>query len=136
MSTPPRILAVGEEPPPLTPTPAADRDGRADEATGKPKGKRASAGRFLCINAFIDATMGGLTPAERSVWFILWRDTKPSGLAETSQASLARRAGVSDRSIRTALRRLERMGLITIIRRGSLRRGASIYRVHPPSRER
>src|SRR5262245_1848166 len=61
-----------------------------------------------------------VTPAERSVWLILWRDTKPSGLAKTSQMSMARRAGVSDRSIRAALRGLEHKGLITVVRRGSL----------------
>src|SRR5262245_27243252 len=130
MSALPRILAVGEEPPPLNPTPAAD--GRAS----KPKGKRASAGRFQCINAFIDATLGMLTPAERSAWLILWRDTKPNGLAKTSQASMARRAGVSDRAIRAALRRLAGTGLVTVVHRGSLRRGPSIYRVHPLGRER
>jgi hypothetical protein len=131
MSALPRVLAVGEEAPPLNPTPANDRH----TGKGKPKGKRISAGRFQCINAFIDATMGTLTPAERSAWLILWRDTKPNGLAKTSQASMARRAGVSDRSIRTALRRLEGKGLATVVHRGSLRRGPSIYRVHPLSRD-
>jgi len=135
MSALPRILAVGEEPPPLHPTPAADRRCRNGKAS-KPKRNYTSAGRFHCINAFIDATMGMLTPAERAAWLILWRDTKPNGLAETSQASMGRRAGVSDRAIRTALRRLEGMGLITVVHRGSLRRGPSIYRVHPLGRER
>jgi hypothetical protein len=134
---PPRIIAVGEEPPPMD-GPAPSSNGRQRHKggdVGKPKGKRASAGRFLCINAFIDATMALLTPAERACWIILWRDTKPNGLAETSQMSMARRAGVSDRSIRTALRGLEQRGLATVVHRGSLRRGASAYRVHPLSRE-
>ena len=77
-----------------------------------------------------------LPPAERAVWLILWRDTKPNGLAGTSQMSIARRAGVSDRAVRSALRRLEREGLVSIVHRGSLRAGASIYRVHPLGRER
>jgi hypothetical protein len=122
MSGPP-ILAVGQEPPPLVPAPARPPD--------RAKGTRASVGRFQCVNAFIDATMGGLTPAERSAWLILWRDTKPNGLAATSQTSMARRAGVSDRSIRTALRGLERRRLLTVVHRGSLRSGVSIYRVRP-----
>jgi hypothetical protein len=135
LNAPPRILAVGEEPAPLDPPPAADRHGRNGK-TSKPKRKPSSAGRFQCINAFIDATMETLTPAERAAWLILWRDTKPNGLAETSQMSMARRAGVSDRSIRAALRRLEGKGLVTVVHRGSLRRGPSIYRVHPLGRER
>jgi DNA-binding MarR family transcriptional regulator len=83
------------------------------------------------VNAFIDATMADLTPAERGVWFVLWRDTKPNGLAATSQASIARRAGVTDRAVRKALRRLEGRGLVRVIHRGSLRRGPSSYRVFP-----
>lgn len=135
-----RIIPVGEEPPPMeSPGPAASSNGRHRRQggeRGKPKGKRVSAGRFHCINAFIDATMATLTPAERAAWLILWRDTKPNGLAETSQTSMARRAGVSDRSIRTALRGLEEWGLVTVVHRGSLRRGVSVYRVHPLARER
>jgi hypothetical protein len=101
----------------------------------RPKRKRSSAGRFQSINAFIDVTMARLAPAQRAVWFILWRDTKPTGLAGTSQASLARRAGVSDRAVRSALRVLEQAGLVIVVRRGSLRRGPSTYRVHPLRRQ-
>jgi hypothetical protein len=136
----PRVIPVGEEPPPMEgPAPAPSGNGRPRHRggePGKPKGKRASAGRFQCINAFIDATMATLTPAERAAWLILWRDTKPNGLAETSQTSMARRAGVSDRSIRTALRGLEKRGLVTVVNRGSLRRGTSVYRVRPLGLER
>jgi hypothetical protein len=129
----PRVLAVGEEPPPLNSSPAR-RPAAAER--GKAKGKAATRGRFQCINAFIDATMAGLTPAERSVWLILWRDTKPNGLAATSQADLARRAGTSDRAVRFALVALQRRGLVAVVRRGSLRRGPSSYRVFPLCRER
>src|SRR5262245_56041422 len=99
-----RVLAVGEEPPPLDPATARQPDAAE---RGKAKAKPATRERFQVINAFIDATMGTLTPAERSVWLILWRDTKPNGLAETSQVDLARRAGVSDRAVRSALDALE-----------------------------
>jgi hypothetical protein len=133
---PPPPLAVGEEPPPLDPSPSPRDRRTADQGKGsKAKGKTATRGRFQCINAFIDATMAELTLAERSTWFILWRDTKPNGLAETSQASIARRAGVSDRAVRKALARLTRLGLVGVIRRGSLRRGPSSYRVFPLARQ-
>jgi hypothetical protein len=131
MSTPPVILRVGEEPPPLDSGRPAAQPGPTPTRASGPKGERPSQGRFQCINAFIDVTMADLTPAERSVWLILWRDTKPGGLATTSQASLAARAGVSDRAVRKALRRLEGRGLVSVARRGSLRRGPSAYRVRP-----
>jgi len=131
----PRIIPVGGELPPMDPRP--ERPARPSPGkASKPKGERSASGRFQCINAFLDVTMAGLPPAERAVWLILWRDTKPNGLAGTSQMSLARRAGVSDRAVRSALRRLERDGLVTVVHRGSLRAGASIYRVRPLARER
>jgi hypothetical protein len=131
-----RIIPVGGEPPPMDGRAAADRGGRhrCHGDRGGPGGNQHPRGRFQCVNAFIDVTMAGLSPAERAVWLILWRDTKPSGLAETSQASLASRAGVTDRAVRAALRRLKDRGLVTVVRRGDLRRGASLYRVHPLAR--
>src|SRR5262249_6577276 len=129
--TPPHIIPVGEEPPPMeSPGPAPSGNGRHRDGS-QPKRKAATRGRFQGINAFIDFTMAGLTPAERSVWLILWRDTKPNGLAATSQADLARRAGVSERAVRFALNELRGKGLIAVVRRGSLRRGPSSYRVVP-----
>jgi hypothetical protein len=125
----PCIIPVGQEPQALEPA-GAPWPGKPNRG----KGKAATRGRFQCINAFIDATMGTLTPAERSVWLILWRDTKPNGLAETSQADLARRGGVSDRAVRFALAALCGKGLVAVVRRGSLRRGPSSYRVFPLAR--
>jgi hypothetical protein len=120
------VLPPMDPPPPPSATPGCSN-------RSKPKGKHAdrrTRGRFVTINTFIDATMAGLRPAERAVWLILWRDTKPEGLARTSQTSLARRAGVSDRAVRSALGRLVLLGLVTIVHRGNLRRGPSVYRVH------
>jgi hypothetical protein len=140
----PRVIPVGEEPPPMDDYCDADRNRRqADATNGRhrsngdrngPAGKHDSRGRFQCVNAFIDVTMAALNPTERATWMVLWRDTKPNGLAETSQASLASRAGVTDRAVRKALKGLQGRGLVTIVRRGSLRRGASVYRVHPITR--
>jgi hypothetical protein len=120
----PRILAVGEELPPL------NAGERRPPKPSKAKGPT-RAGRFQTINAFLDVTMAGLIPSERAAWLILWRDTKRDGLARTSQADLARRAGITDRQIRKALAGLQRKGLLTIVHRGGLRRGSTVYRVHP-----
>jgi hypothetical protein len=128
MSAQPRILPVGEEPPPL------HRGGPARrEATGvtRRKEKRSSRGRFLCINAFLDVTMAGLDRAALAVWLLLWRDTKPDGLARTSQADLARRAGCDPRTVRRALAILQGAGLVTVVSQGGLNRGLSVYRVDP-----
>ena len=56
---------------------------------------------------------------------------EPDGLAQTDQSDIARRAGVSDRSVRRALARLKAAGLLTVVWRDGLRKGPSEYRVHP-----
>jgi len=86
-------------------------------------------GRFQEVNGFIDYTMRFLTPAAREVWFILWRDTKSNGLARTGQADIARRAGVSERAVRSALTELKAAGVVRVVRQGRLGAGASTYRV-------
>jgi DeoR/GlpR family transcriptional regulator of sugar metabolism len=44
---------------------------------------------------------------------------------------MARHAGVSDRTIRRALKRLEIAGLLKAVYRGGFRRGLTKYRVRP-----
>ena len=98
--------------------------------TEKPKRTKQTAERFGAINAFTDFTLRSLTRNETAVWLVLWRDTK-GGTARTSQADLARRAGIAERTARRAVDRLERSGLLTVTYRGGLRRGVSTYRIHP-----
>jgi hypothetical protein len=124
----PRIIAVGEEPPPMDAPPS----GRPPER-GKPKGKtggaKAKAGeRFAVLNAFVDFALAYLSRADIAVWLVLFRDTR-EGTARTSYDYLARRAGLNRRNVGRALRRLEGRGLLKIVHRGGLRRGASRYRV-------
>jgi hypothetical protein len=123
-------IPVGQEPPPMH-APAH----RPGSPPGKAKGKHSSRGRFEAINAFLDVTMEGLRCAERAVWLLLWRDTKPNGLARTSQGDLARRAGCSTRAVRQALAALEKAGLVSIVRQGGLHRGLSVYRIKPLRRD-
>jgi hypothetical protein len=99
--------------------------------TSKKAGKRRSAGRFEALNSFVDLTLRGLDPTAAVVWLILYRDTKPNGLACTSQSDLSRRAGLSASSVYRALRRLEKLGLVIVVRKGRLNVGASVYRVQP-----
>jgi hypothetical protein len=127
-STGPPIIPLGEELPILDESAEQSKE----RAKGKKKsGKRKTGERFQTINAFVDFTLATLTPAECKTWVILWRDTKPNGLAETSQADLARRAGISDRAVRSAVKLLESKGLLKVVKRGGLRKGVSVYQVKP-----
>jgi hypothetical protein len=134
MNSEPPILKVGQEPPPLHrangSTPARHQDN--DEAKGKPD-RRSTGDRFAVVNAFVDFTAGTLTRAEVLVWLVLWRDTKRDGTARTSQADLARRAGVNLKTVKRAVAGLRRRRLVTVVSRGNLRRGPSVYRVYPLS---
>ena len=131
--TPPRIIAVGEEPPPM--------DGPAPSSNGKqpyqgdplPKGKQDSAKtkareRFAVLNAFVDFALAAMSRREIAVWLVLYRDTK-DGTARTSYDDLARRTGLNRRNVGRAVRQLEARGLVKIVHRGGLGRGVSRYRV-------
>jgi len=124
---PPRILAVGEEPPPMNPAPAPERRPAAGDR-GKAKGKSGTGERFKVINTFADFTLAQLGRAEIAVWLLLWRDTR-DGTARTAYDDLARRAGCDRRSIGRAIRRLEKLGLVQVVHRGGFGRGPSRYRV-------
>jgi hypothetical protein len=122
----PRILKVGEEPPPMR-TPEAEQR-RAAAKTGKAKGQ--SGERFKTLNTFVDFALAELSRAEIAVWLILYRDTR-DGSARTAYDDLARRAGCNRRNVGRAIRRLERLDLLKVIHRGGLGRGPSRYRVRP-----
>ncbi len=130
--TEPRILPGCAVLPPMElPKPKQEPSKKAEQ----PKRKKETAGRFAVINAFADMTLAGLDRSEIAVWLLLWRDTKPDGLAKTSQANLAQRAGVTERTARRAIGSLQRAKLLTVTYRGGLRRGVSTYRVHQLERE-
>ena len=101
-----------------------------EPATAKPRAKTSPKrkDRFAEINAFADVSMRELTRAEIAVWLLLWRDTKPNGLAKTSQVDLARRGGLSDRAVRSAITKLRKLGLLNVVAKGRTGR-ASTYRV-------
>jgi predicted DNA-binding transcriptional regulator len=137
VNTSPPIIPVGQEPPPLhrPPSPARHQGDQGHQGKAKGKAGRRKAGdRFAVLNAFVDFTAGGLSRNEILVWLALYRDTR-NGTARTSQADLARRAGVSDRTVRNALGRLAKKGLVRTVYRGGIGRGASAYRVYavPPN---
>ena len=118
--------------------PAADDDERNARKTNKAKGKterRRIGNRFAVLNSFCDFTLRELTRAEIAAWLTLYRDTKPDGLAKTSQADIGRRTGLNVGTVKRAIARLCGRGLLTVVRRGSLRRGPSVYRVRPLTKD-
>lgn len=124
----PRILAVGEEPPPMR---SPDQE-HATSGTSKAKGKNKSAAgeRFKVISTFADFTLAQLSRAEITVWILLWRDTR-DGTARTAFDDLARRSGCNRSTVFRAVRRLRARGLLKVIHQGGFGRGPSRYRVLP-----
>ncbi len=96
----------------------------------KPKSRTRSE-RFAVLNAFVDTGMADLTGAETKVWLILFRDTRGTGTARTAQTDMARRAGLSVRSVKLALRSLTAKGMVRLVHRGRLNVGPSVHTVHP-----
>lgn len=97
-------------------------------SNGKPKNKRTTSDRFGVLNGFVDCSMAGLSRCELATWLVLYRDTR-NGTATTSQADIARRAGLSDRAVRGGITKLRKLGLLEIVFQGGLNRGPSRYRV-------
>jgi DNA-binding MarR family transcriptional regulator len=99
---------------------------------GRPKGEAGD--RFAVLNSFVDFTMAGLTRNEIPVWLILYRDTR-DGSVSVSQGNIARRAGVTARTVRRVLARLAARGLVKILKRGGLQTGPSRYQVTAQGKE-
>jgi len=89
-----------------------------------------TAGRFQVLNTFIDFTISQLTRADMVAWLVLYRDSR-NGVARTSQADIARRGGLSVRAVKLAITKLTGMGLLKVVDRGGLNKGASSYQVKP-----
>ena len=85
-------------------------------------------GRFEVLNAFVDGSLAQCTKAEAAVWLVLYRDTK-GGTAKTGQTWIAKRAGVNARTVRSALTKLKRRGLVDVVKRGGPSAGLAVYRV-------
>jgi hypothetical protein len=137
----PRIIAVGEEPPPMdgpaplscscrdTPkarTPGQKKAKKGNHFPGTPKARARE--RFAVLNAFVDFALAELCRSELAVWLVLYRDTR-EGTARTSYDDIARRAGLNRRNVGRALRRLEALRLVEIVHRGGRCLGVSRYRV-------
>lgn len=143
--TPKLKPGVGGMLPPMNPAPrpARPNNGKAtgtnatsgettggEVTTGKandPK-RKAAADRFGTLNAFVDVTMRDLTPSEKLVWFVLFRDVR-DGVAKAAQSDIATRSGLTQSTVSLAVKRLVKRGLLRIVHQGGFRKGLSTYRI-------
>lgn len=110
--------------------PAQSRPAEKAKPAEKQKRTAATSNRFRELNAYVDRTMEDLPRAEALTWLVLWRDTK-DGTAKTSMEDIARRIGATKRAVVTAVDNLKKRGLLTLVVKGGINRGPSIYRVRP-----
>lgn len=114
--------------PPMTPPnerPPAEREDRRT-----PTAKRRAAGRFGVLNRFADEGARLVDTTAQACWWVLYRETKPDGLATVSHQRVAVCIGVDRKTVTRALARLETARLLTVVRHGGWRRGPSTYRIH------
>jgi hypothetical protein len=130
-----QLIPVGEELPPMHRLPSsngstlAQHQGHPRPAKEKPT-RRKTGDRFAVANAFADYGARLVDPTAQAVWWILWRETKPNGLAQISFGRMAECTGRSRRTAVRAIGRLTKARLLTVVRRGSLSDGPSTYRAH------
>lgn len=94
------------------------------------KGKKRKAGeRFATLNAFTDATMRTLTPAQIAVWVILFRNER-NGTTSRSVRQIATDGGLSLSGAHQSLASLIEAGLVEILQRARHRDEATTYRIH------
>ena len=134
MANEPPILPGASVLPPID----ADRARSAPRPTEGTDGKskRRHRDRFGVLNAFADYGARLVNPTAQACWWIVFREIKPNGLARVAHSRIAECVGVSRVTVTRALRRLERAGLVTVVRRGGWRIGPSTYRVHGTPRRR
>jgi hypothetical protein len=111
--------------------PAHSHEGVSSRAPPlKSRSEREGAHRFETLNRFIDSSARSVSVTAQAAWTVLYRDVKPSGRACIAQTQVAECMGVSRRTACRALKELENAGLISVVKRGGLNRGANVYRVH------
>ena len=103
----------------------------ASEPRPKPqKENRGAAGRFQTLNDFVDISARLVDTTAQAVWLVLFRETKPKGVACVSHSQIAMQIGTSRRTVVRAVQKLEKAKLVVVVRRGGLSGGTSVYRVN------
>jgi DNA-binding transcriptional ArsR family regulator len=92
--------------------------------------QRKGPSRFQTLNDFVDHSARLVSATAQAAWYVLFRDVKLSGQACMAHSQIAAKIGVAPRTVARALKKLEALGLVTVVKRGGLNRGSNIYRVH------
>jgi hypothetical protein len=93
----------------------------------KPQAVADGGARWATFNAFMDACLKHLSPVEANVWMLLFRDTKPDGMARTSSRNLAQRSGCSLRAVTHAMKLLKKAALVKVVTASTNRGSPSIF---------
>lgn len=125
-----RIIPPGEVLPPMDSPPLKSQHSETKTDKGKKKGTRHTRDRFAVLNSFVDAGARLVDPTAQACWWVIYRETKPNGLARVSHSRMGKCIGKSRHTAMRAVGRLEEAGLLTVVRRGGLIGGASTYRVN------
>ena len=100
----------------------------------RPNGRRTPRSpRWTMLNNFTDYGQRRLIPSGVRVWLVLFRETKPGGLARVTIAQIAATAGISTRAVAYGLHELRDKRFVVLVSRGSRNKGPSIYRLRPIS---
>lgn len=97
---------------------------------GRKSRKPDSIGRFKIMNEFVDFSARLLDTTAQAAWLVLFRETKPNGIACVSHSQIAERIGASRRTVVRAVQHLKDAKLVTVVHRGGLKGGTSSYRIH------
>ena len=104
----------------------------AKKRAAKKTTSAAKGDRWAMLNTMVDLAIRDLTAAEIKVWLVLFRDVR-SGLARTSMADIARRAGLEPRSAKRAMRSLEARRLVKIVAHGTIDGKPNTYQLKMPT---
>lgn len=105
-------------------------DGKRAKSNQRAIRKPDSVARFKTMNEFVDYSARLVDTTAQAVWLVLFRETKPNGVARISHGQIAERIGSSRRTVVRAVQHLEDAKLVSVVQRGGLTGGSSSYRVH------
>lgn len=99
-------------------------EGRAKPVAGK-------GDRWAPLNYVADLALRDMTGAEAKVWLVLHREVR-NGTVRVGMSDVARRAGISRRSVIRSIEAMKARGLLEVIARGTIDGNPNTYRLKAP----